>query len=194
MKQLDAFDEPQAAPQLIVGDDVFTVGTSAAFATFSRCERYRYVLGRQWDPLAPWLVCCLLNPSTATHEVLDPTLRRVRDFAKRDEFGGFIIVNAFAYRSTDRSVLKHMIYPDAVGPRNDEAIETAVSSPILAKAVAGWGRPDTKDIGRRMAHVRLIINLRRTVHVWGATKEGHPRHPLYLKKTAPLVPLHEAIP
>lgn len=180
--------EAQPAPKLIDGDDVETRGTLAAFATFSKCGLYRYVLGRIWDEEGALLVACLLNPSTATEEELDPTLRRVRGFARRDHYGGFLIVNVFALRSTDPRKLQQWLYQrqDPVGPRNDEAIVAAVERPLLAKFVAGWGRPANKAIERRMTRVRCLPFHR---HLWTfgpKTTGGFPRHPLYLKKTVPI--------
>lgn len=178
----DLGNEPP--PELLTGDDVVTRGTAAAWATFSKCERYRYVLGRVWDEYGPLMVCCLLNPSTATDEVLDPTLRRVQGFAKRDHYGGFLIVNCFAYRSTDRKALLKVF--DPVGPRNDEAIASAARSPLLARFVAGWGRPDSKKIERRMSQVKILPIGR---HIWtfgDRTKGGFPRHPLYLRADTPI--------
>jgi hypothetical protein len=170
----------QLAPRLIGGDDVETVGSMASFATFSRCRKYRYILGRMWGEGAPTLVVCMLNPSTANDIKLDPTLRRVRGFAKRDHYGSFIVVNAFAYRSTDRKALLKV--DDPVGPRNNEAIKRAADAPLFSKLVAGWGRPDNKKIERRMTTVLFGITC---LHWWtfgDLTKGGFPRHPLYLPK------------
>lgn len=177
-----------AAPRLIDGADVETRGTAEAWATFSVDGLYRYVLGRRWDEDGALLVVCLLNPSTATEEVLDPTLRRVRGFAQRDGYGGLLVVNVFAWRSTDPRVLSRQVHPDVVGPRNDEAIRAAAERPMMARLVAGWGRPATKAISRRMTTVKHSLGIGRTWHCFGATtKDDHPRHPLYLKGDVPIV-------
>ena len=174
--------------RLLRGADVETVGTLEAFATFSVNGHYRYVLGRVWDSSAPLMVWCMLNPSTATEKKLDPTLVRVRGFAQRDHFGGFLVVNCFAWRATDRSSLRRVPYP--IGPRNDAAIKAALTWPLVTRAVAGWGRPDTEKIDQRMAAVKqLVLSSGRRWWALGTTKQGYPRHPLYLKKTAELVPL-----
>jgi hypothetical protein len=181
--------EEQPAPELIKGNDVETRGTLAAFATFSACGSYRYVLGRVWNDHGALLVVCMLNPSTATEEALDPTLRRVRGFALRDHYGGFLVVNAFALRSTDPRMIKQWLYQrqDPAGPRNDEAIVAAVENPLLAKFVVAWGRPANKAIERRMTYVRTLP-FHRTLWTFGPkTNGGFPRHPLYLKSDVPIV-------
>ena len=53
-------------------------GNAAAGAVFSDCERYRYRLWRVWDEGKPKACFVMLNPSTATHEVLDPTVTRCK--------------------------------------------------------------------------------------------------------------------
>jgi len=175
-----ALFDASAAPRLIPGPDVVTRGTSEAWATYSSDGLYRYLLGRVWDPDRALLVVCLLNPSTATELKLDPTLRRVRGFALRDGYGGFLVVNVFAYRSTDPRALRTAT--DPVGPRNDAAIVRACEAPTLARIVAGWGRPATVAIARRMSAVRNALPIRRAWHVFGKlTQGGQPRHPLYLR-------------
>ena len=42
--------------------------------TFSDDDAHRYSLAWIWDRALPPLVVCMLNPSTATHENLDPTI------------------------------------------------------------------------------------------------------------------------
>lgn len=176
---MQLFLNHKSAPKIIDGDDVITKGDALAWATYSKCERYRYVLGRFWDEDKPWLVACLLNPSTATENVLDPTLRRVEGFAKRDNYGGFIVVNCFAYRSTNRKAL--FTVDDPIGERNDEAIVESINNLDFVKVVAGWGNPDNKKISKRMKHV---FNLPLNIFYWhtfgSLTKRGYPRHPLYL--------------
>jgi hypothetical protein len=177
--------EGQPAPLLITGDDVVTRGNAAAWATFSTCGKYRYLLGRRWDDHGALLVVCMLNPSTATEKQLDPTLRRVHGFAMRDKFGGFVVVNCFAFRATYKIDLRAA--RDPVGPRNDEAILAAVNGPMLGKFVIGWGKPDNRKIERRMNQV-LALPLRRKPFTFGEkTKHGHPRHPLYVKGTQPFL-------
>lgn len=171
-------------PILVSAPDVETVGTLASWATFSKDRVYRYALGRMWDDHGSVLIACLLNPSTADEEKLDPTLRRVRAFAERDGYGGMVVVNAFAFRSTDKKALTRV--DDPVGPHNDTAICAAVDRPLLGRAVAGWGRPDNLKIAERFERI-LVLPMRRSWFMWSLTKGGFPRHPLYLAKDTPIV-------
>ena len=82
-------------------NEIVHKGTIESGAHFSPCERYRYRLWRCWDASKWKLAIIGLNPSTATHEEDDPTIRRCIGFAKRDGYGGLLMLNLFALRSTD---------------------------------------------------------------------------------------------
>lgn len=174
----------QPAPEMLQGDDVITSGSAASWATLSVCGTYRYMLGRCWDDHAPWFVICMLNPSTADALVDDPTIRRCIGFAKRNGFGGILVVNAYALRATNPKEL--LTAADPVGPRNAEALRMAAKAPLLAKLVAAWGVPARKKIERHL--IRTRMDLMRPVWTLGPlTKGGHPRHPLYLKNETPII-------
>lgn len=146
-------------------------------ALLSECGTYRYRLWRLWDDLLPVMVWVMLNPSTADAATDDPTLRKCIGFAKARQHGGVILVNLFAYRATDPGMLPKV--SDPVGPENDEHIRWAVRAPLLATVVAAWGAD--RFARNRGRHVRTLIRgLGRDLQCLGTSKDGHPRHPLYL--------------
>jgi hypothetical protein len=67
-------------------------------AEFSECQRFRYTLTRTWG-IEQKLCVVGLNPSTATADVNDRTIRRCMDYAKRWGHGGLLMLNLFAYRT-----------------------------------------------------------------------------------------------
>ena len=86
-------------------------------AKFSKDRIYRYALWRIWDDTLPKLLFIGLNPSTADEINDDPTMRRCIRFSKDLGYGGFIMGNIFAYRSTDPKKLKTINNP--IGKRNN---------------------------------------------------------------------------
>ncbi|MGT2493064.1 DUF1643 domain-containing protein [Cupriavidus basilensis] len=50
--------------------------TERPAAILSDCEQHRYRLWREWDRSRPALGFIMLNPSTADHQVNDPTITR----------------------------------------------------------------------------------------------------------------------
>jgi len=142
---------------------------------------FRYWLEIIWDEKLPRIAFILWNPSKADHRISDPTALRVVAFAKREGFGGVWIANLFAFRATDPRELKSAVNPE--GPSN---MGTLLSMPDRArKVVVGWGA----GVGRSCAVRAQFLGYMHSVQLWclGTTKDGEPRHPLYLRADAPLV-------
>lgn len=150
------------------------------WAEYSPCSRYRYALGREWgDGLQCMFL--MLNPSTATEFKNDPTITRCINYAKAWGHGSLVVLNLFAFRATDPKEMKRQA--DPVGPLNDFVLrrERAASSAI----VCAWGTHG-KHLERDIQVIRLLYALGSgpCMYCLGLTKDGHPRHPLYLKKDA----------
>lgn len=162
-------------------------------ATFSNCKTYRYALWRKWvdSPLPRTFVVIGLNPSTADETQDDPTIRRCIGFAKREGCGKLVMLNLFALRATDPSVMLH--HPDPVGAGNDAVIDVYATR-------AGAAAPEKRDIvvaawGAHGSHLNRAMEVRAILakhgvplYCFGRTKAGAPKHPLYLKGDTPLVP------
>lgn len=154
-----------------------TTGT----ARFDPSGRYRYRLTRIWDRSRPAVVWIMLNPSTATASADDPTIRRVVGFSRAWGFGSAEVVNLFALRAIHPRRLANS--HDRVGPLNDDAIATAVTS--AHRVVAAWGNQGTMDnpaTGVRRSDEVLELMGRRDEpwHCMGTTRHRQPRHPLYM--------------
>jgi hypothetical protein len=148
--------------------------TPSTGSVISADQLYRYRLWRTWQSDLPAVVWILLNPSTADSRTDDPTLRRCMSFARAWGYGGLVIVNLFALRSTDPRRLRQA--SDPVGPDNDDHIRSAVRTAPLV--VLGWGARG--NIHGRSTAVLSIIDRICAPHCLGSTRDGHPRHPLYL--------------
>lgn len=157
--------------------------TSSSAAKISECGRYRYWLARDWyigdaqpDPLT-WI---MLNPSTADAQTDDPTITRCMRRAAMLGFNGIRVVNLFGLRATQPDQLRQA--QDPVGPDNDRILLAACYGQRMV--IAGWGA-DHADIGDRAATVRrLLASIKVPVFALGLTKEGYPRHPLYMPYAA----------
>jgi hypothetical protein len=142
---------------------------------------YRYALWRVWVRRYPLLLVSMLNPSTADHRKDDPTIRRVIGFAKRDGYGGVIVLNAYAFRATDPKKMFAAADPD--GPLNRAAKQQAAE---LARDTAE-GRPPVVlmahgthggEGGRRTFDIFHQAGC--DIRCLGTTKDGSPKHPLYV--------------
>ena len=150
-------------------------GDARSEAVYSPCETYRYMLTRVWDAAGPKALFVMLNPSTATEVQNDPTVERCERRARALGFGAFRVTNIFAFRATDPRVMRAAA--DPVGPGNDAAI--AASAPWADLIVCAWGTHGA-HLGRGPAVERLLRATGRPLHHLGLSKDGHPRHPLYI--------------
>jgi hypothetical protein len=113
----------------------------------------------------------MLNPSTADALVDDPTVRRCIGFARSWGYGGLYVGNLFAYRTSQPMELKQA--RDPVGPRCDRWLKLMMRK--SKRVVAAWGvHGEYRD---RASDVAYMLD---EYYVLGLTRDGHPRHPLYL--------------
>jgi hypothetical protein len=155
-------------------------------AILSDCERYRYTLTREWNAGAPPLTFIMLNPSTADATVDDRTIRRCISFAQARGFGGLRVVNLFAFRATDPAHMKAEF--DPIGPENDMHLRAALvaAKDDNAPVIAAWGVDGVYKA--RDGDVRALAQeCGVTLMCLGTTKDGHPRHPLYVRATQEFV-------
>ena len=150
-------------------------------ATLSADGRYRYRLWRRWDRSRPVVAFVMLNPSTADARRDDPTIRRCIGFARSWGFGGLEVVNLFALRATDPRGLRRA--RDPIGSRNARFVRAALSR--SSTVVLAWGADPLA--ARQPADMRFGLS-RRRLRCLGLTRAGQPRHPLYLPRSARLVP------
>lgn len=150
-------------------------------AVFDETGKYRYRLLREWDDSKPKCAFLMLNPSTANAEDDDPTIRRCIGFAKEWGYGGVEVVNLFALVSSDPKKL--LTDNDPVGKLNDEFIFTAICEAGIV--VAAWGA--FKESRQRAADVLKMLD-GIGIRCLGITKDGCPKHPLYIKgNTLPIL-------
>ena len=150
---------------------------------FSPCRTWRYWLRRSWDAELEPLVVIGLNPSTADENYDDPTVRRCVNYARAWGHGGLVMLNIFAYRSTDPAGLTAPgVSP--VGAENDQAL---IEQTMGRRVVCAWG-VHGKLLDRGAEVLRLINPGAKEVLCLGVTKEGYPKHPLYLRADLKPIP------
>lgn len=144
-------------------------------AKFSDCERYRYFLSEIWDRQRPLVMFLMMNPSVAGHEYADPTLIKTGKYARAWGYGGQLVANVHAYRVTDSKRLIEI--EDPVGPKNNAALlHMARNAEII---VLAYGLPP-KPLRPRAAAVVDMLRGNFPLKYLQLTRNGTPRHPLYL--------------
>ena len=151
-------------------------------AVFSNDGLYRYSLLRRWGD-GGICVFVMLNPSTADEIRDDPTVAKCGKYARKWGYGALIVVNVFAWRSTDPSVLPKAVEP--IGPDNDLAIGDAVARSAIV--VCAWGVH--AGLNNRDRDVLALIRAAGVVpHALRVTKYGFAEHLLYLPGNLKPVP------
>lgn len=157
-------------------------------AEFSEDRRYRWWLERRWDgkPIGSGGHVALIgmNPSTADLTVNDPTVAGCLKRARLWGYGALVMLNAFGYRSTDQAGL--LAVADPVGPGNDAAIARHVAS--AGVVVVAWGRQAKPLQGRGVALAALLAGIGVKPLCFAMNADGSPKHPLYVRHDAPLIP------
>lgn len=134
---------------------------------------YRYTLTRAWNLLLPQICFLLLNPSTADAVTQDATIRKCTGFAKNWGAGGILVLNLFAYRSTNPRALQGA--EDPVGPRNDAVLYTELRK---GPVVCGWGQSGPPRLVEQRREALRAFGFQ--AKCLGTTQSGEPRHPLYV--------------
>ena len=158
---------------MITREETNKVGSIVKRAVFSDCEKYRYTLYRMWNTTEQQIIFVGLNPSTADERIDDPTIRRCRCFAESWGYGSMIMLNLFAYRSTDPRNLKKCNNP--IGDYNLSFLKEYIRK---YKTIACYGNGGNY-LNR---HKEFLKEYRGHLYAIKILKNGMPSHPLYLKK------------
>jgi hypothetical protein len=165
-----------------VGSMVDSFGAMWGTARISADGRYRYLLTRRWGR-GPTATFIMLNPSTADADTNDATIRKCLGYCRRWGCGLLQVINLFAVRATSPADM--MAADDPVGPDTREAFEDALEMAVNNEGGPGlvvyaWGAHggfmdrDLEVMGWLGAYPRA-----KPVCL-GMTKDGHPKHPLYV--------------
>jgi hypothetical protein len=142
------------------------------WAVIDDTGKYRYTLTRVWDANKAQVAFVMLNPSVADGQQDDPTIRKCVGFAQRWGYGSLGVVNMYAWRATSPKDLD--LTENPVGKKNDAYIERVVQNSSCV--IAAWGA-HAKEPTRLQEMLSLIGN----AFCLGRTKNGSPRHPLYVR-------------
>ena len=148
---------------------------------------YRYTLRRTWVEGLPHALIIMLNPSTADALKDDATIRSLIRLLYALGYGGFVVVNLYAFRSTNPAGLTEIV--DPIGPKADNFICYEIENAYVV--VVAWGASKYAGQERIAEVIRMIQSRHEAVYCFGTTKAGHPRHPLYVKSGTELEPFKQ---
>jgi hypothetical protein len=147
----------------------------------------RFVLGTAGqNPL----VCFGINPSIATPDALDPTVKRVRRFAVNNGYDSWTMLNVYPQIATDPRDLDRL-HRAELKDENERQIAALIDGRALT-LLAAWGglvtsRPYLPALLRDILELTSRAGCQ-WVSLGDSTKHGHPRHPSRLAAETPLQP------
>lgn len=156
-------------------------------ATLSACGTYRYKLTRTWDD-RPQLLTIMFNPSTADHQVDDPTITLLCHIARHNGFGGIVVCNAIPLRSSKPADAIDMELNWAKRrewyQRDALQDNLTVVSREVGKAGAvliAWGNLGDRvsdSMENLLDEINSALPNGSEIYCLGKTKSGQPKHPL----------------
>lgn len=171
MSQATLFD---AAPDALPG---FPCAWSAD-------RSHRYTLWRTWGDVrkSGFVQFIGLNPSTATEETNDPTVRRCIGYARDWGYAGLCMTNLFSYRATDPRDMKTQATSTNAENRWWLLRIARLASSLGGVTVAAWGCHGAHQ-GEDERVLSLFRDIGHPLHCLKLVGGGRlPAHPLYLKK------------
>lgn len=141
-------------------------GDTVRFTLIKEGEHMLYVFG--------------VNPSTATDQKPDPTMRKVVKFAKTNGFDGFAMMNLYPLRSTNPNALPKIMSED-LHQKNLAMIKKVIGKKDNPVILLAYGNSiDAAPYLKRC--LRDIIIMLQPLHpqwkqIGNLTKSGYPRHP-----------------
>ena len=152
----------------------------------------RFTLGEYDNVTYKTLICVGINPSTATPNNLDPTLKKVKAVALSHNYKNWIMINVYPQRATNPNNL-HLNSNTQLHNDNIREIRYILNTFNNADILFAYGNLISKraylndclaDVLGLISSVQFTGNLYCIKH----TVKGNPIHPLYQKVTTAFIP------
>ena len=155
-------------------------------AVFSNDRSRRYALWRVWDRSKGYVLFIGLNPSIANETISDPTVTRCRKFAERWGYGGVLMGNLYSKVSTD---------PSGVDFNERDDLNTQYLSSmhnLSGLTVVCWGSNADLNVATETVYYLKKCHMTfKSFYCFAINKNGSPKHPLYLRSDAVVIPYGE---
>ncbi|GAA5182710.1 DUF1643 domain-containing protein [Acinetobacter kookii] len=157
-------------------------------AIFSECGEHRFRLEREIQEKGKVFAYFGINPSLATSDFDDQTVKKWKGFSLRNEGSKFIVGNVFSYITPNVFELAQIQNP--VTSLNEQHIEQIIKEADIL--IPCWGSRDKIPSSLHFYLDQLLLKLKQSnkpVLCFGLTASGDPKHVLTLSYKTPLVPI-----
>jgi len=143
-------------------------------AKFCNTKKNRYFLKREWDNSKGLLLYIMLNPSVADEIKDDPTIRRLINFTKKFDYGGFLVGNIFTKITPNP---KEVDKSRGMTNKNFKELLKLINK--VDEVVYAWG--NSTDEPKELKY------LVKSPKCFGKNFNGTPKHPLYLPSNSKFI-------
>lgn len=148
-------------------------------AFISKCQKFRWWLSRRWAS-GDKVLWVMLNPSTADHEVDDPTIRRIIHFSRSWGYAGLTVVNLFPFRSSSPTECKEWFYSQTPEVQKGFEENREVIKKMMTqhdRILAAWGNLFPSIQAKNL--IQWVFGQTSTpIFCLGQTQSGNPIHPM----------------
>ncbi len=137
-------------------------------AVFSDDNKYRYRLWRKWDEALPMAMCIGLNPSNADADKNDPTITNLIKMLQLLGYGGFYMMNLFAFISSKPEDL--LTCTDPLG-ENDAHLQEVEK--LCKDVIVCWG-----SFKIAAGRIEKVLPMYPEALCFGVNADGTPFHPM----------------
>ena len=149
-------------------------------------DNVRYALGTSGENT---LICIGINPSTASPDKLDPTLKSVERITYNNGYDSYLMINIYPVRCTEFKKL-NMNECRYYHKRNLEEITKLLrqlEQPYNIWLAYGNLIEEEKHMKKYLKDIlKELAKYKCNYYCTGLTKKANPRHPLYQKSTTKL--------
>lgn len=157
----------------------------------------RFVLGEYDNTYDKTLICVGINPSTASPNNLDPTLRKVKAISIAHGYTNWNMINVYPQRTTNPNNL-HLTCDLRLHTENLNEIKKLLQTFHNADILFAYGNLIMRRPYLRNCLVDIIYLINQTnflgqYYCLKQTKKGNPTHPLYHKTDTIFIPYQYSI-
>ena len=150
----------------------------------------RFVLGQIFNPNGKTLLCFGINPSTASPECLDNTIRKVVKIGKYNAYENWIMLNIYPQRATNPDDM-HLERDETLVKLNQLHIKQVVDKYVNSDVLLAYGNLISKRNYLRVCLGEIMTFLKdekgKAIKVIKMTKDNNPVHPLYQSNESILI-------
>lgn len=151
----------------------------------------RFVLGEYGNIADKTLICVGINPSTATPNNLDSTLKKVKEIAVSHNYSNWIMINVYPQRATNPNSL-HLNCDTQLHNDNINELNNVLNTFNNADILFAYGnlidkRTYLKNCLADILDLIASVQFAGSLYCIKRTVKGNPIHPLYQKATTVFV-------